>query len=281
MQENLWINYNGRICAAKDPLFPFNRAMSYGDGLFESIRIHDGEILFFNDHLDRMIRAMRALHIEVPAHYDAFFFHKQIVDLALKEQTGSNARARISIFRSGKGLYEPQANSPEYFIQITNLPHGYGWKDNAYQLGIFHDVPKNFSSVSAYKTLSALPYILAAIYRKEQQLDDCLLLNSSGNIADATSSNIFWIENNIVYTTPVSDGGVDGILRKQLLQLLEKQHVTCSEKSITPEALSVVDEIFLTNVGHGIRPVTKFSGRIFSTRKTKEIAELLNSFLLK
>ncbi len=281
MQKNLWINFNGRICAAKDAVFPLNRAICYGDGLFESIRIHNGEILFFNDHLDRMMRGMNALRLEVPAQYDAFFFHKQIVELALKEQTGSNARVRISIFRDGMGLYEPESDAPEYFMHITSLSAGYVWKDDACQLGTFRDVPKDFSSVSGFKTLNALPYILAAIYRREQHLDDCLLVNSFGNIADGISSNIFWIENKTVYTTPVSDGGVDGILRKQMLQLLEKQQVTCIEKSITPEALSAVDEIFLTNVGHGIRPVTKYSGRIFSTRKTKEIAELLYGFLLK
>lgn len=281
MRENQWINYNGRIYRAGDAVFPLNRAICYGDGLFESIRIHDGEMLFYNDHLERMTQGMKALQMNVPQHFDAFFFHKQIVDLARMEQTGSNARVRISVFRSGQGLYEPVSHEPSYFIQVTELIQIYVWMADDFQLGIFHGIPKDYSIVSAYKTMNALPYVMAGIYRKEQQTDDCLLLNSSGNIADAISSNIFWIKNEVVHTTPVSDGGVDGIMRRQLLQLLKENKIDCMEKSVTPTVLSDADEIFLSNVGRGIRPVTRYAGNIFGTRKTKEIAELLFGFLRK
>ncbi|HUM47495.1 MAG TPA: aminotransferase class IV, partial [Chitinophagales bacterium] len=210
MRENLFINYNGSIYPASDPVFPLNRAMSYGDGLFESIRIHNGEILFFEDHIDRLFAGMKALKMEVPEYFSNFFFHKQLVDLAQKERIAGNARVRLSVFRSGGGLYHPLLQQPEYFLQVIPLQHGYEWSAEDCELGIFRDVPKDYSAISFFKSINALPYVMAAIFRQENQLGECILLNSFGKITDAVSSNIFWTAKDIFYTTPVADGGVEG-----------------------------------------------------------------------
>ncbi|MBK9732559.1 MAG: aminotransferase class IV [Chitinophagaceae bacterium] len=275
------INYNGRIYPVNVAVFPLNRAMSYGDGLFESIRIHEGEMLFFDDHLQRMMAGMKALKIEIPDHYGAFFFHKQIMDLAIKEEMGGNARVRISIFRSGGGLYEPQLQQPEYFIQVMPLDDGFKWNEDKFELGIFNEVPKNFSSISFFKSMNALPYVLAAMYRNENQLDDCLLLNSFGKVTDAISSNIFWINQGNIFTTPLSDGCIDGVMRKHLLRIFAERNFSFQEKSILPESLLLADEVFITNVGWGIQPVTIFGKKKFTTSQTKKVFQLLLKSLSK
>lgn len=275
MQGCKWINVNGRMYPAGDAVFTFNRAISYGDGLFESIRIHNGELLFFYDHIGRLLNGMNALHMTIPDAYSDFFFHKQIIDLAIKEQAGANARVRLGVFRSGGGLYEPDINIPEYYLQVMKLDLPYVWDESPVKLGVFEAVPKNFSAISFIKSMNALPYVLAGIYRKENQFNDCLLVNSSGQVADAISSNIFWIKNEVYYTPPLSVGGVAGILRKQITRLLADRQISCKEKSITPDQLANADEIFLTNTGRGIRPVTEFAGKQFKTGKTKQLFQVL------
>ena len=269
------INFNGQILPADSSVFPLNRAINYGDGMFEGIRIHDGEILFFEDHIDRMFRAMKALKLEVPADFTDAFFHKQIIDLGHKEQIGGNARIRIGIFRSGGGLYEPQTNDPEFFIEIIPMEKGYEWNEATCEVAVFPDMQKNFSSISFFKSMNALPYVMAAIFKKEKNLGDCFLLNGDGKIADAISSNVFWIEREKIFSPPISDGGVEGVMRKNLIRLLDENNFSFSERSITPDELKLADEIFLTNIGWCIKPITLFKGKKFGTSLSERVFQMI------
>ena len=276
MDEESFVNYNGKIFSSKERLIQLsNRAFRYGDGLFETIRIHEGEILFFADHMDRMLSGMKALQIIVPDYYSSFFFHKQIVELGYKNQVQGNARIRITICREGNGLYEPVNSSAEYFIEVSMLNKGFEWMNEGCVVNVAQGVEKNYSSFSFIKSLNALPYVMAALYKKNNRLGDCILINSHNNIADAISSNVFWIEKEMVFTPPLSDGGIDGIMRKNLIRILKNNNISVEEKSINAEDLKSADEIFLTNVVWGIKPITEMVGKKFSTSITKELFELL------
>ena len=101
------------------------------------------------------------------------------------------------------------------------------------------------------------------------------MLNSEGKVSDAISSNVFWIEEGKVFSPPVSDGGVEGVMRKNLIQLLQKNNFHFEEKSVMPAQLKSADEIFLTNIGWAIKPVTSFEGKNFKSEITKQIFQLL------
>lgn len=271
-----FLNFNGTIFPADEKIISaINRGLRYGDGLFETIRIHNSEILFLEDHVERMFAGLKALQIRVPELFSVFFFHKQIIDLAHKNQVGNNGRIRITIFREGDGLYEPQQFDPGYFIEIAPLQSGFEWNNDSGEIGIYRDIPKSVSSISFFKSLNALPYVMAAIFKKENRLNDCLLLNAAGNISDAISSNIFWVEDQTFFTVPVSEGGIAGIMRKNLIRILTNHQIPFQEKTITPAELKNADECFLTNVGWGMRPVTRFEDKIFSSQQTKQLFQLL------
>ena len=275
MRDSRFINYNGRIIATGENIFHLNRAMNYGDGLFESIRLQEGEILFLQEHLERMFNGMKALKMPVPDHFTPFFFHKQLIDLAQREQPGPNARMRIAVFRGGGGLYEPPVQAVEYFMQVMPLDRGYVWSDAACELGVYKEVPKNYSAISFFKSMNALPYVLAGIYRKEHHLDDCLLLDSFGRVADAISSNVFWVKGTTYYTTPITDGAIDGVLRRKIIQLIKDNNMIFYEISILPDELLQADEVFLTNAGWGIKSVTGFGEKKYDTTQTKQLFQLL------
>jgi branched-chain amino acid aminotransferase len=153
------------------------------------------------------------------------------------------------------------------------------WEDKKWELGVFDEVPKNYSSISFFKSANALPYVMAAIFKDDHKFDDCILLNSFGKVADAISSNIFWIEKNQIFTAPLSDGGIAGVMAKNLVALLKQRHVSVKERSIYSNELENADEMFLTNVSWGIKPVTKFHNKDFSTSQSKEIFHLLKEIL--
>jgi branched-chain amino acid aminotransferase len=273
------INFNGEILPDDSPIFTINRAIQYGDGLFETLRNHNGEILFFQDHFDRLIEGMRALKINVPVHFTLPFFHKQFLDLAYRDGMASNARLRIGVFRSGKGIYTPESHSAEFYLQIIPLNKGFEWEDRKCELGVYSQIPKNYSSISFFKSANALPYVMAAIFKVDHNFDDCILLNSFGKIADAISSNIFWLERKRIFSVPMADGGVAGVMSKNLIAILKHHRFFVEEKSITPHDLAKADEVFLTNVIWGIKPVTRFHNTEFSTLQAKEIFNLLKEIL--
>lgn len=279
MMESKYVNYNGRIYSNADAVFPLNRAMNYGDGLFESIRLHEGEVLFLEDHFNRMLLGMKALQMQVPEHFSIFFFHKQLMELTALEQAGGNARLRIGVFRSGYGLYEPETAQAVYFLQVMPLAHGYRWSDVGCELGVYHGVPGNFSEISFFKTMNALPYVLAALHKREYHLDDCLLINSSGHVTDAISSNVFWIKEQVFFSTPLSAGSIHGIMRSKLIDVITANGFSFRESSIDPEQLLLADEIFLTNTGWGIKAVTCYKGKNFPTSQTKQLFNLLLRFI--
>ncbi len=253
--------------------------MQYGDGLFETLRNNNGEILFFSDHFERLTAGMEALKIEVPHQFTQAFFHKQFLDLAYREGISSNSRLRLGVFRGGKGLYQPESRSAEYYLQISPMNKDIKWENKKCELGVFDEVPKNYSAISFFKSANALPYVMAAIFKDDHKFDDCILLNSFGKVADAISSNIFWIEKNQIFTAPLSDGGIAGVMAKNLVALLKQRHVSVKERSIYSNELENADEMFLTNVSWGIKPVTKFHNKDFSTSQSKEIFHLLKEIL--
>jgi branched-chain amino acid aminotransferase len=270
-----YLNFNGKILPAETAGWPLNRALHYGDGLFETMRLHNGELLFFDDHLDRLFRGMQALKLEVPENFSPFFIHKHLVDLLGRNSAAANARVKIGVFRTSGGFYQPGSNSAEYFIEVQSLPTGYQWSEAPFGIGVYPDIRKNFSSVSFFKSMSALPYVMASLHAKDMGWDDSILLNSRGQLTEATSSNIFWVKDGTVFSLPTGEGGIDGIMRKNLFRFLADGEIAYLEKSGSPEELKTADEIFLTNVARGIQPVTHYAGKKFETQVTRRIFEWL------
>jgi branched-chain amino acid aminotransferase len=168
--------------------------------------------------------------MQIPTEYSGFFFHKQLLDLGHQCGTGDNARVRITVVRQGGGLYEPLRDEPEYFIEVKALEKGFELNKASCELGVFNDVQKSYSTISAFKTLNALPYVLAAIFKRKNELGEAVLLNASGNISDAVSSNLFWIKKGLIGTPPVSEGGVAGSCRKIFFNCYEMQVLPLKNK---------------------------------------------------
>ncbi len=121
--------------------------------------------------------------------------------------------------------------------------------------------------------------MLAGLYKKSKNLDDCLLVNDKGHIIESISSNIFAVKNGVLYTTPVSDGCVEGVMRKKIMEVAAKNRIAVQEVSILQNILLSSDELFLTNSIRGIRWVVAYKQKRYFNNTSKILTEKLNEFV--
>lgn len=254
-----------------------NRALRYGDGLFETMRMLDGKVMFFKYHMDRLFKGMQALKIDYHRAFDAEFVASEIVALARSNKIYKNARIRFSVFREDGGWYTPEKNTFNYLIEIQALNEDTYIVERGLIADVYKDVRKDFSALSHLKTSNSLPYVLAGVYRKENNLDECILLNSHNNIVESISSNVFLIKENKAYTPAITDGCIDGVMRKVVIDLLKELNITVVETSLPANLLEHADEIFLTNSIKGIQSVVGIGLKRYYSKLGKQLIGILNS----
>ena len=277
-----YIILNGHYYEEDKPLFPAsNRAFRYGDGLFETIRCHQTRPLFFEDHYRRLLRGMSVMRMNTSALPSFKTFEEQIERLIVRNRIFYDARVRLSVFRREGGLYTPENNNPAWMLEASPLDDkGYKLNTNGLRIGVFDGFPKVWTIAAPYKTLSATPYILAGLFKKENHWDDCLIQNQDKKIIESISSNLFWRKEGQLFTPAVSTGCVDGIMRHQVLQFAAENNLSVTETTGASKTdLLEAEEIFLSNAINGVRWVVALEDKRFYNHLPKEIARWLNKKL--
>lgn len=272
------INFNGTISSEQSNLLTQNRAFLYGDAVFETVKIIDSKILFLEDHYFRLMASMRILRMEIPMNFTLEYLEEQIMALVKNNDLEQSARARITVYRNDGGYYLPQNNTVSFLIHSVALENTlYSIQDKSYEVDLYKDFYVTKHLLSSVKTVDKIINITGSIYASENDLDNCLLLNDSKNIVEALQANIFMLMGNKLITPPVSEGCLNGIMRKQILALAKKiDNIEVVEEPISPFDLQKADELFITNVIKGIQPITKYRKKEFTTDLAKKLLEKLN-----
>jgi branched-chain amino acid aminotransferase len=258
------IHFNGKILPAEQALIGAgSRGLRYGDGLFETMRVVNGRIALQDLHVERLLRGMAILQFDLPAFFDAAHLAEAVLVLCKRMKIEAGARIRLNVFRGNGGLYDPESHHPNIVIEAWPLKLPTSLHENGLVIDIYTEARKHPDILANLKTNNYLPYILAALYVKNNRLNDCLLLNSAGRICDATIANVFWVKDGKVFTPPLSEGGVAGVMRKYLLEQVSGDHAV-QEALLTPETLGEADEVFLTNAIQGIRWVRAFRDKQYA-----------------
>jgi branched-chain amino acid aminotransferase len=259
-----YINADGKIVTAtENTLLHTNRSFRYGDGLFETMKMVNGKILLKDFHFERLFSSLGTLKYKIPAHFTASFLEKILTELAEKNECSRLCRIRLTLFRGHGNLYPTPAAFNYIAESSLTDPAVNNWNEKGLSIGLYREAQKSCDSLSNVKSANFLPYVMATIHAEAGGMGDCLLLNSKGNIADATIANIFLVRENTIYTPALSEGCVNGVMRKYLLQKLKENGYTCLETAITEEDILNADEIFLTNVMYGIRWVKNYNDKQF------------------
>lgn len=283
---NNYFNHNGKIISADLPAIPAtDHSYRYGDGLFETMKAIDGEICLANLHFERLFSGLKILKISVPVFFTQEKITNEIATLCKKNNCYEKARVRLSVSRGSGGLYDCDDRF-SYILECWPLTPTIGkWNENGLVIDIFPDALKSIDVYSNLKSSSYLPYAMAALWAKENKLNEALLLNSANRICDATTANIFWIKNKKIYTTSLSEGCVAGVMRQHILDFrlrtlpagrqVADLGLKLDETILTKDVLAAADEVFLTNAIHGIRWVKQCGGKMFTCEITQKIFSLL------
>jgi branched-chain amino acid aminotransferase len=256
-----------------------NRGFLYGDAVFETVKILDNKVLFLEDHYFRLMASMRILRMEIPMNFTMEFFESEILAAAKAESIETSARARLTVYRKDGGFYLPENNNIEYVISVSKIEKPlYSIEKDNYEVDIYKDFYVSKQLISTLKSTNKLVNITGSIYADENGLDNCILLNEDKNVTEVLQGNIFMLKDGILSTPPLSDGCLNGIMRKQILALAKTiESIEVQEASISPFDLQKADELFLTNVIKGIQPITKYRKKEFETTISEMLLSKLNT----
>lgn len=272
-------NLNGSFHESEKIELPVdNRAMLYGDGVFETIRYSYGKLLFWEDHYFRLMASLRIIRIRIPVHWTPEYLRDQIYEtLSANHLEKQAARVRLTVWRQPGGKYLPIVHDPEFLITCHRLiSDEYMMPEEKVIVDLYKEISKPTHLLSNLKLIGSQLYIMASIFADENKLYDVLLLNDAKNIVESSKSNVFALFGTEIVTPPLSSGALRGVIRQRLLKAAPSLGLKASEKNLTPFDLLKADELWLTNAISGIVPVHQYRSKIYSTLKALAALRLLN-----
>ncbi len=268
MLQTTFVNINGHLTREnKAHIGINNRSFRYGDGFFETIKMVNGRILMAPYHFDRMFDSLDTLQFEVPNFFIPAYVKQHIHAVAAANHHEALARIRVTIYRGNGGLYDPENHFPNMLIQSWPLNSSNNQlNENGLVIDVCTTVKKSCDDYSHVKSNNYLGYAMAAMWAKNNRLNDAIVLNHWNRIADATIANVFVVKKGVVTTPPLSEGGINGNLRRHLLSEMRAANLPVQEVPITTEHLHGADEVFLTNAIYGIRWVKQIGNTNYHSR---------------
>ncbi len=228
-----------------------NRGLAYGDGLFETILLRNGQALWLDQHLQRLQAGARRLHIPCPLALLA----RECAQL-MEGATAGEAVLKIILCRGAGGrAYQPAAGPSERIIMLMPAPPADDhWRDGV-RLALCSTRLAQQPSLAGIKHLNRLEQVLAADELRARGFSEGLMQGSDGAVVEGTRSNLFVAVKGKLLTPLLSQYGVAGIMRQQILRACQQQDIVCNEGRLTLADLQAAEELFVCNSVFGIWPV--------------------------
>ncbi len=278
MEDGKHFCYNGKILpAGKLIISADNRSFRFGDGFFETMKMKNGKIFLSSLHAERLFSSLQILQFEKPDYFTFDYLLNQVKTTAEKNNHSPSARVRITIFRGDGGLYEYENNFPNYIIQTWKINPQVSFNKNGLITGIYTKAKKTCDDFSHIKSNNFLPYVMAAMWAKNNKLDDAVMLNNYNRIAETTIANIFLVKDGKIKTPSLHEGCINGVMRRHLIQCFKKENIPFEETEIHAEDIAEANELFLTNAVQGIKWVQQCNNYNYDFKLS---AYLHNKFLL-
>lgn len=275
------VNANGTLTPNSTQLLSLtNRGYTYGDGLFETLKVVHGQIFFWEDHYFRLMASMRILRMEIPMNFTMEFLEQEILKtIEANQGLEESHKVRLYVNRVEGGLYYPESNAIDYFIRTEPLALDIYTIDpnQSYVADLFKDFYTAPGLLSSLKSNNRLMNTLGSIYAKENDLDTCLLLNTNKEVIEGLNGNLFLVSGHTIKTAPLTSGCVNGVMRKQVIELIKSMpDFELEETPISAFELQKADALFLTNVIVGIQPISKYRKKQYSFDVARLLCQKLN-----
>ena len=259
-----------------------DRGFTYGDGLFETMRVYSGKIFRLEHHLDRLFQSARSIFIELPITRNEI---QSAIYAAIKLNGLSDSIVRLTVTRGelGSGVNVDYSSPPTIVILVKPVK---AISKKTYKEGIGIKLYKK----SAIRTqgisnkIKSCNYLSNIILREnalKENFFEAVLLDHNHNVTEGTISNIFIIKNNQLKTPILNEFVLSGIIRQAILDLCLENNIPFKEDRITERELYEADELFLTNSGIEILPVRNINHHKLKNRGTRPMTKHIHMLLLK
>ena len=259
-----------------------DRGFTYGDGLFETMRVYSGKIFRLEHHLDRLFQSARSIFIELPITRNEI---RSAIYAAIKLNRLSNSIVRLTVTRGelGSGVNVDYSSPPTIVILVKPVK---AISKKTYKEGIGIKLYKK----SAIRTqgisnkIKSCNYLSNIILREnalKENFFEAVLLDHNHNVTEGTISNIFIIKNNQLKTPILNEFVLSGIIRQAILDLCLENNIPFKEDRITERELYEADELFLTNSAIEILPVRNINHHKLKNRGMRPMTKHIHMLLLK
>ncbi len=234
-----------------------DRALQYGDGVFETIRICKGGIPMWEYHLQRLKNAQDILGLPLDdflSQWDGFLA-RNLVSL-------DNACAKLVISRGEgpRGYKTPKPAHINWWLKITDLP--IQPEREGFRLTLCRHALSRQPALAGIKHLNRLDQVMARSEWDEQDnFDEGIMFNIDGDVIEGTMSNIFWLKGDRLFTPDLSREGIDGCVRRWVIKQQGNKSAVTTRKNVKLDQLLTADGVFLTNSLMGIQKVAEIDGQ--------------------
>lgn len=257
----------------------YDHGFLYGDGVYEAIRCYNGIIFKLREHLDRLYESAKSIKLTVPL--DKQELSRVVVDVLKKNQL-NNGYVRIVLSRGVGRMGVDPRNCPKATVVVMAEPREPLFGENVKGISAIISSLRRTPSWSLdprIKTLNYLNNILAKMEAIEAGVEEAIMLNEQGYVAETSTENIFIVKNDVVSTPHPSLGVLKGITRDVVIRAVKELNYPLEERSITVHELYNADEIFVTGTAAEIVPIVKISGRIVGSGEVgPRFKSILNQF---
>lgn len=277
MALKIWIG-NGLVDEKDATISVFDHSLLYGDGVFEGIRAYGGKVFELKAHLERLIESARVIRLPMPMTLEAM---TEAVEKTVKANGIMEGYIRMLVTRGigDLGLNPFLCKNGLVVIIADNVKL---YPEEFYEKGmkvISASTLRNhpMSLPPQIKSLNYLNNILAKIESIDAGTGEAIMYNHLGYVAEATGDNVFIVKNGVVYTPPVQAGSLDGITRRVVIRLAQKEGIAVVEKDLTRFDLYAADELFLTGTAAEVIGVVEMDGRFIGDGKPGKMTKRLRS----
>ncbi len=273
-----WMN-GSLVPVAEATVSVFDHGLLYGDGVFEGIRFYKRRPFRLEEHLERLLDSARAIALTLPLGLDEL---AEAVRETVAAFAGEDGYLRVVVTRGpgALGIDPKRCSAPNVFViadELTMIPQATRERGARVIIASTRRLPPDGLD-PRIKSLNYLNHILARIEANHAEVDEAILLNAAGRVAEGTADNVFIVRHGRLLTPPVVEGALAGITRAVVLELAEQAGIPVQETPLAPYDLYTADECFLTGTGAELIPVAEIDGRALRACPGPVFAELGRRF---
>jgi branched-chain amino acid aminotransferase len=259
-----------------------DRGFCYGDGLFETLRASKGKIFRLEHHIDRLLRSLPQIFIDLPM---TRFELMTVIQDTLERNNHKEAVIRLTVTR-GDTQSNIQIDEDIPPTLVINIRAFIPLSKVAYKKGVkimlFQERASSINGLT--KRLKSCNYLSNILIKKisdEKGFMEGVVVDPDFGVTEGTTSNIFIVTQGFLKTPPLSPFVLEGVTREVVIEIAEKHKIPFIEERITLEDLLKADEVFITNTGIEIVPVTQIDTQPIGNKKPGILTEFFHDEFLK